>query len=398
MMMKKIISLLFTIVICYSTTSAQLVWDKKHLKRVRKEVTSKQYKDAYSALIKRAENDLKQVPLSILNKKHTPASGDMHDYMSLSRYYWPDPSKTDGLPYISRDGLSNPELNEYDRNTLGRMSSRVQDLVLAWYLSRNQRYADKALEQVKVWFVNADTRMNPNMNYAQMIPGRNGNMGNSFGILDAYSLFEMIDALIILESYSGFKRRDKKAIKAWFQAFVDWMQKSEQGVGESKANNNHGTTYDVQLLAFSLYCNDKTTAREIIKAFPEKRIFTQIEPEGSQPLELKRTQGFMYSWYNMNHMLDFCIMAKRFGMPVDNATSTDGRSFYKAVEFLAQYVGKNASEWPYTQMNEWDSTQQKLVLDMYRIEKYLKPNVSPNSNWKLINENRKKNEIEYLLY
>ncbi len=357
-----------------------------------------QYKDAYSALIKRAEKDLKLEPLTVLSKKHTPASGDMHDYMSLSRYYWPDPTKSDGLPYISKDGQSNPELNEYDRNALGSMSTRVQDLTLAWFLSGDKRYADKAVEQVKVWFVNADTRMNPNMNYAQMIPGKNGNLGNTFGVLDAYSFFGMIDALKLLESYSGFKRSDRKVVKAWFQEFVEWMKTSKQGIGESKAKNNHGTTYDVQLLAYSLYCGDKATAREVIEAFPEKRIFSQIEPDGSQPLELKRTQGFHYSWYNVSHMLDFCIMAKKFGMPVDNATSADGRSFYKAVEFLAQYIGKDASEWPYPQMKEWDSTQQKLVLDMYRIEKYLKPSVKLNAKWKTINDNRKKTEIEYLLY
>ena len=386
------------LLIFYSTASAQILWDKKQLKQVRREVATEQYKDAYSALIKRAEKDLKLEPLTVLSKKHTPASGDMHDYMSLSRYYWPDPTKPDGLPYISKDGQSNPELNEYDRNALGSMSTRVQDLTLAWFLSGDRRYADKAVEQVKVWFVNADTRMNPNMNYAQMVPGKNGNLGNTFGVLDAYSFFGMIDALKLLESYSGFKKSDRKVVKAWFKEFVVWMKTSKQGLGESKAKNNHGTTYDVQLLAYSLYCGDKASAREVIKAFPEKRIFTQIEPDGSQPLELKRTQGFHYSWYNVNHMLDFCIMAKRFGMPVDNVTSADGRGFYKAVEFLAQYIGEDASAWPYSQMKEWVSVQQKLVLDMYRIEKYLKPSVGLNSNWKKINENRKKTEIDYLLY
>ncbi|WP_146531059.1 alginate lyase family protein [Novipirellula artificiosorum] len=32
-----------------------------------------------------------------------PPSGDPHDYMSVGPYWWPDPNKDDGLPYIRRD-------------------------------------------------------------------------------------------------------------------------------------------------------------------------------------------------------------------------------------------------------------------------------------------------------
>ena len=40
--------------------------------------------------------------------KKLSQSGDIHDYMSLSIYSWPDPEKKDGLPYIIKDGETNP--------------------------------------------------------------------------------------------------------------------------------------------------------------------------------------------------------------------------------------------------------------------------------------------------
>ena len=43
-------------------------------------------------------------PWSVMDKQHVPPSGDKHDYMSLGPYWWPDPDKPDGLPYIRRDG------------------------------------------------------------------------------------------------------------------------------------------------------------------------------------------------------------------------------------------------------------------------------------------------------
>ena len=38
--------------------------------------------------------------MSVTDKADAPASGDKYDYMSLARYYWPDASKPDGLPYV----------------------------------------------------------------------------------------------------------------------------------------------------------------------------------------------------------------------------------------------------------------------------------------------------------
>jgi len=55
--------------------------------------------------------------------------------VSLARYYWPDPTKPDGLPYIDRDGQSNPELEEYDSKPFHEMGAHVYTLALAGYLT-----------------------------------------------------------------------------------------------------------------------------------------------------------------------------------------------------------------------------------------------------------------------
>lgn len=123
--------------------------------------------------------------------------------MSQARYYWPDPSKPDGLPYISRDGVSNPELDKLDRNRLGSTASRITTLSLAWYLVKMKIRA-KATELIRVWFFNKDTYMNPNLEYAQMIPGRNNNKGRCYGVIDTYSFVEMLDAVKLLEQSKSF--------------------------------------------------------------------------------------------------------------------------------------------------------------------------------------------------
>jgi hypothetical protein len=50
---------------------------------------------------------------TVMEKKQIPPSGDMHDYMTIAIYFWPDPKKPNGLPYIRRDGEINPETKDY---------------------------------------------------------------------------------------------------------------------------------------------------------------------------------------------------------------------------------------------------------------------------------------------
>lgn len=349
-----------------SEAAAQSIWDMERLEQVRSGRDNPLYSRALAALMTEADEAMESEPLSVMMKKKTPASGDKHDYMSLARYYWPDPSKPDGLPYISRDGVSNPELKELDRTRLSAMADRVVTLSLAWYFTDDEKYAAKAAEFLRAWFLDEDTRMNPNLEYAQMVPGVNGGKGRSYGVLDAYSFVEMLDAVALLEQSDSFTAQDSQRLKAWFSDLLDWMLASTQGVEESRHANNHGTAYDAQAIAFALYTGRKDLALKLIGEFPQKRTFRQIEPDGSQPLELSRTLAFHYSWYNLNHYADICLMAEKLGADIHHAESPDGRSFYKALDFLVPYIGTEGKTWPYRQINSWTEVEKKLCRDLYR--------------------------------
>jgi hypothetical protein len=394
-MMIRLFLVLFLAAPCF----AQFLWNENHLLQVKKSLRLKNspYAESFKSLQTKAASLLQEDNVSVMDKKHVPASGDKHDYTSLSRYYWPDSSKPDGLPYVFRDGISNPELKEYDRESLEMMSRRVQTLTLAWFLSGQRKFAIAALKQVRIWFINKATKMNPHMNYAQMIPGLNDGKGNSFGVLDGYSLVQMMDALRLLESYPGFKAKDKAALKKWFTEYVQWLTTSHQGIEESKAPNNHGTTYDTQLLAYSLYIGDRITAQNLIDHFAERHILKQIEIDGSQPKELKRTQAFHYSWYNLSHMLEFYTIAKNNGFDIRTATEIQERSYFKALDFLTNYIGKSSDDWPYKQLSGWEHAQHELIRDLYRT--YLLD--SSKGNYRdiyLANKDKVGYDMFYLLY
>lgn len=345
-------------------TQAQSVLDAQHLLYVKQHLSDPSYAQAYKALKKQAEHDLVMKPLTVMSKDYIPSSGSKHDYVSLARYAWPDQTKPNGLPYIMRDGISNPELNKFDRNKLSAMTGAIYRLSLAYFFSGNEKYAKKATELIHIWFLDKTTRMNPNLRYAQHIPGEAD--GRCYGVIDAYSFVEMLDGVQLLEKSKSFTAKDSKKLKAWFSHFLKWLLSHPQAIEESDQKNNHAIAYDVQVAAYSLYTGNRKVFSDVLAYFPKRRIATQIASDGSQPHELRRTLAFGYSQYNLHHIIDLMLMVKHQGLDFRKYGICDEHSFFKAMDFLAPYMGKSVKLWPYLQISGWEEKQQEMACDFYR--------------------------------
>ena len=343
---------------------AQSVLDAQHLLYVKLHLSDPSYAQAYKALKKQAEHDLVMKPLTVMSKDYIPSSGSKHDYVSLARYAWPDQTKPNGLPYMMRDGISNPELNKFDRNKLSDMTGAIYRLSLAYYFSEDEKYAKKATELIHIWFLDKTTRMNPNLRYAQHIPGEAD--GRCYGVIDAYSFVEMLDGVQLLEKSKSFTAKDSKKLKAWFSHFLKWLLSHPQAIEESDQKNNHAIAYDVQVAAYSLYTGNRKVFSDVLAYFPKRRIATQIAPDGSQPHELRRTLAFGYSQYNLHHIIDLMLMVKHQGLDFRKYCISDGHSFFKAMDFLAPYMGKGVKLWSYQQISGWEGKQQEMACDFYR--------------------------------
>jgi uncharacterized protein YozE (UPF0346 family) len=328
--------------------------------------------EAYRALVKDADKLMKTELIPVTEKTVIAASGDKHDYVSMGPYWWPDPSKPDGLPYIRKDGQRNPELANLDKNKLDKMAKSVIKLAYAYFFSGDEKYAEKAVEFLKMWFLDKKTGMNPNMEHGQMIPGHNNGKGRAEGVLDTYIFVEMTDCITLLSKSKAMKSKDLEGLKSWFSRYLDWMLNSDIGKDEYNAKNNHGMAFDVQATAYALFTGRQDIADRFIKEFPENRLFRQIKPDGSQPLELARTIAFHYTLFNINHAMDMCALARSACVDLFSATSPDGRSITRAIEFIKPYLGKAQSAFPYQQIKEWNENQERCCW-MLRRATFFKP-------------------------
>jgi Alginate lyase len=303
---------------------------------------------AYKKLIKDADEALQYGPVSVMEKKNIPPSGNKHDYMSLAPYHWPDPSKPDGLPYIRKDGQTNPEVREYkDKEYMPKLCDVIHTLALAYYFSDNPAYAAHASRLMRVWFLDTATRMNPNLNYAQAIKGVN--TGRGAGLIDSRHFIKVIDAIGLLHDSKHWKQQDQQEMQQWFSEFLNWMQTSVIGKDEMDAPNNHGAWYDAQRLSMALFVDSTQLARKIVSSAMD-RLDKQMNAAGRFPLEMQRTISLHYSVFVMNAFFTIAQMADEVGMDLWSYTSPAGKSLKKGFDELLPYL---------LQEKQWDGQQIK---------------------------------------
>ena len=362
--MKKTVFCFIIFILTIGSTSGQpLLWNIEKLNRAKIENPG-----LTEQIVKDADKLLKKKIASVVEKEKLAPSGDKHDYISCAPYYWPDPANPTG-PYIRRDGESNKAVLTPDKKNLGSLIYGVVQLSLAYKLSSDEKYAAKAVDNLRIWFLNPATRMNPNLNFGQTIYGRLGGKGRGAGMIETYRFVELLDGVELLRKSPSFTETDLKNLKKWFDEYLQWMMTSEVGNQEYKAKNNHGTSFDIQAIRYALFVGKEDIARKYLNDFPARRLFAQIEPDGKQPAELIRTKALHYSVFNLLHLLDICSIAKTMNVDLYSMKPEDGRSIAGALEYLAQFAGKPKSAFPYKQISDWDGAQKNLLLQLYRADR-----------------------------
>jgi Alginate lyase len=336
-----------------ATTPKTVILDGAKLVSIRTQVTtaptSGQTK-ALALLVKKADAALTAGPWSVMDKQ-TTVSTDKHDYYSLATYYWPNPDTTDGCPYIHKDGQWGPTITTTgDLMAWANTWQSLRYLTLAWWYTGKSAYADRAELLVRTWFLNSATKMNPNMNFGQVVPCTT--TGRKEGVLEmSQALTQVMDGIRILDTGApGWTAADRDGMKAWFTAYLTWSTTSSIGIGETKATNNHGTWKDLQDAALRYYLGQTSAATTLVNSVKANRINKQIDSAGKQPMELKRTRPWHYVNYNLQGLVRLAELGRKLGVNLWSYTGSNGGSMVKAVDFLIPY-GTNAKSWPYPDLD-----------------------------------------------
>lgn len=308
-----------------------------------------------AALGAEAERLLALQPASVLDSSGLAASGDPHDYYSQGPYWWPDPAKPDGLPYIQKDGVVNPESRANgDMPAFRRTCEAVRTLGLAYFFTADERYARKAAELARVWFLDPATRMNPNFQHAQGIPGISPGRGT--GLIEARHLMLFNDGLALLAGSPAWTSADAAAMRTWLEGFHHWLNTSKNGQDEAAARNNHGSWRAALGAHLALVLGRTEEARALLTKVQHERIPQQIEPDGSQPLELRRTRSLNYYLFNLEALVTLARLGGHVGLDLWAFATPDGRSLRGALGVVAPYIDPQ-KPWPKKDVSEEDRSR-----------------------------------------
>ena len=289
-----------------------------------------------------AEAALDEAPVTVTATRAERSAGGPHDFYSEGDYWWPDPEDPGG-PYVRRDGMTNPDNFTAHREAMRRLAWIVPDLASAYVLTGDQRYAEAARRHLNAWFVDPETRMAPNLLYAQAISGRV--TGRGIGIIDTVHLVEVAQAVLVLEREGGLGPEAVAPIRGWFADYLEWITTHPYGIDERDHGNNHSTAWALQAAAFARLAGDEAVLADVRERFKTVLIPQQMNADGGFPDELGRTKPYAYSLFNLDM---FAAVAQVASTPDDDLwtyETPDGRGLALGLDFLAPYVA-DKSAWP----------------------------------------------------
>ena len=294
-------------------------------------------------ILQAAEAALKQAPVTITHFHAKLSEGGPNDFYSNGDYWWPNPNTTNGLPYVQRDGQTNPANFNHHRECLWQLRNAVAALGAAYKITGDERYVTKAVELLRVFFLDPATRMNPNLQFAQAIPGVTP--GRGIGIIDTLHLIEIPRAVEAMEKSPAFPPEVLAGLKQWFAAYVEWMTTSKNGHDEANATNNHAVAFWLQVAVFSQFTGNERLLAECRLQFKEVFVAKQMAADGSFPRELGRTKPYGYSIFQLDNLATLCQVLSTTNDNLWEFTLPDGRGIRKAVAFMYPFLA-DKSQWP----------------------------------------------------
>ncbi len=303
-------------------------------------------------ILRAADRALGQAPVTITAWRAKLSGGGPHDFYSNGDYWWPNPKTTNGLPYVQRDGQTNPDNFVAHRQAIRQLSDAVAALGAAYKITGDDRYARKAAALLRVFFLDEATRMNPSLQYAQAIPGVSPGRGT--GIIDTLHLIEVPKAVEAMEKSPALTPEMAAGLRKWFADYVAWMTTSKNGQDEARAGNNHAVAFWLQVAVFAEFTGDAKQLAECRRRFTEVFVPGQMAADGSFPAELRRTKPYGYSIFQLDNLVTLCQVLSTKEQDLWKFTMPDGRSVHRAVEFMYPYLA-DKSKWPYPpDVNAWE--------------------------------------------
>lgn len=370
----------FTFSIAIGQTPKTYTWDADNLAAMRTKALAKDpsVTTLVNALIATANNYVGRVPLSVIDKVagwevYFPASQNVvpNEYVSFSTYYWPVAGhETDGTPWVINEnsatggGINYTMRNKFDYPRLQSMQNIVIPCSKAYWVTNDLKYAKAAAAQLRKWFINADTRMLPQLNHGQFGPFTTSySSGSAYGIIDLVEFHNLFNSIELIKNSGEWTDADEAGMKDWMYNFSVWLTTSALGIKEGTKinNNNHGIYYDVLLLEEYMYLGTSYKGVDYVKKAKDYLLSIStdyritylttgsvngVTIDGGMWKELSRSNAAGYESMCMNGYAALATLARKMNVDLFNWNyeGAGNHSIREALEWNIPYI-EDPTKW-----------------------------------------------------
>jgi hypothetical protein len=271
------------------------------------------WKEAYRRMISRAETFLKTPTVSVTDGGPLGASGDKHIFATGNGYGG----------------------DRRDAEAAHTLASAVRTLGLAYNLTGDEKYAEKAVQFIYDWTTNPTTRMRPDILEGLQSKGQPR--------LDcSITLPGMYYGADLVWNYPGWKPKHKAAFLKW----VDTLMRGYYKPGHGQCGNNWQDWKHLMYATSAVLLENENNLRDAFSMFRET-MPCKMDDDGRMEREYKRglNGGISYSLFSINPMLQMAEIARHHGEDLYSYASGP-RSLERAMDYITPYC-TNPSTWPW---------------------------------------------------
>ncbi|ODN94340.1 hypothetical protein L198_05197 [Cryptococcus wingfieldii CBS 7118] len=226
---------------------------------------------------------------------------------SLKPYFWEvAPGK-----WERRDGKRNPYCDKpQGQKQLDTAAVQIHSLALG--IIHLPEYRDAAIKSIQklltVFFIDSETKMNPEVGYAQCNPASSPLKGENSFVIALRNIILISQALTLVQQYLDNGLVSK--LKEWVAHQVKWMQESEQGKGVQRYEDNKIIWYHAIIASHLAFINPQESQKYALNFF--QTYGASHTPQAYFEEDLKRTRPRHYTLFALEPLV---VLAKLTASP-----------------------------------------------------------------------------------
>jgi hypothetical protein len=298
----------------------------------------------HDRILQAATHALAQAPAPLTSFLAARSPGPPHDFYSEPDDYWPDPANPAG-PYLVRSGAPNPAASTAHRDALFTMSGYIAALTAAFVVTKEPRYASRAVAHLRAWFVEPATSMTPNLRYAQVIlPAK---AGRPEGIIEGLPLAEVAKAVEFLVGSEALAGPDRTGVERWFSDYFEWLNTARMAGLARDDKSRHGSSWLLQAAAMAhLNQADDRPLTVLRHQYKSNTIRAQILADGTFPRELATPNPYRNTLFNLDMLAAVCLLLSTRFESVWDYELQDGPGMRVVIARIYPYI-LHRGAWPY---------------------------------------------------